>query len=192
MEVFPRCVKASGTERIFVKIGLTIDPFRSTGSLGRVIAPGQKLKTDFTLKVFRDGAPHVVTFADLLTRRTIVSVHMRNNTPTCDRQVDALVAHADEFDRAGYNVVAISRDTCGAHGRYAAAKHIPFTLASDPHDRFAHAADAVVAKSMYGRTFAGPARAAFVLERDGTVLGVVEKVDSANFAEQLRALLKTV
>jgi peroxiredoxin Q/BCP len=157
-----------------------------------VIVPGQKLNTDFKLKVFRDGVAREAAFAELLTRRTIVSVHMRNNTPTCDRQVGALVAHAAEFERAGYNVVALSRDTCGAHGRYAAAKHIPFTLASDPHDRFAHAADAVVEKSMYGRTFQGPARAAFVLDRDGTVLGIVGKVDSANFAEQLRALLKTL
>jgi peroxiredoxin Q/BCP len=157
-----------------------------------MIAPGQKLNTRFTLKVFQDGAAHTMQFADLLTRRTIVSVHMRNNTPTCDRQVDALVAHAAELGREGWNVIALSRDTCGSHGRYAASKAIPFVLASDPDDKFAHAANAVVEKSMYGRTFRGPQRAAFLLERDGTVLGVIEKIDPAQLGEQLRALLKTL
>jgi peroxiredoxin Q/BCP len=45
---------------------------------------------------------------------------------------------------------------------------------------------------MYGRTFTGPARAAFVLDRDGTVLAVAEKVDTADHAAQLKELLKTL
>ena len=154
-----------------------------------MIKPGKKLDTRFQLKVFRDGTESVVTFAELLTRPTIVSVYMRNNTPGCDRQNDSLAAHAAEFDRAGYNLVALSRDTCGSHAKYAAKKKISYTLASDPDDLFAKAADAVVEKSMYGRTYTGPARAAFVLARDGTVLAVAEKVDTADHAAQLRTLL---
>ena len=154
-----------------------------------MIKPGRKLDTRLQLKVFRDGKESLVTLADLLTRPTIVSVYMRNNTPGCDRQNDSLAAHAAEFDRAGYNLVALSRDTCGSHAKYAAKRKISYTLASDPDDRFAKAADAVVEKSMYGRTYTGPARAAFVLARDGTVLAVAEKVDTADHATQLRTLL---
>jgi peroxiredoxin Q/BCP len=154
-----------------------------------MITPGKKVDTRFQLKVFRSGREEAVTFADLLTRRTIVSVYMRNNTPGCDRQNDSLAARAAEFDRAGYNLIALSRDTCGSHAKYAAKKKISYTLASDPKDLFAQAADAVIEKSMYGRSFTGPARAAFVLERDGTVLAIAEKVDTADHAAQLRALL---
>jgi peroxiredoxin Q/BCP len=157
-----------------------------------VISRGQKLNTDFTLKVVRDDAIHEVKFADLLTRPTLVSVHMRNNTPSCDRQVDGLVAVAAEIDRAGYTVVALSRDTCGSHRRQAAAKGIRFTLASDPEDKFARAADAIVEKSMYGRTFHGPARSAWMIDRDGTVLGVLEKIDPAEHEAQFRALIKSL
>lgn len=147
------------------------------------------MDTRFQLKVFRNGQEESVRLADLLMRRTIVSVYMRNNTPGCDRQNDSLAAHAAEFDRAGYNLVAISRDTVGSHARYAAKKKIRYTLASDPEDRFAKATDAIVEKSMYGRKFSGPARAAFVLDRDGTVLAIAEKVDTADHAGQLRKLL---
>jgi peroxiredoxin Q/BCP len=154
-------------------------------SLAGVISPGQRLNTDFQLKVLQDGTPREVRFGDLLTRPTIVSVYMKNNTPSCDRQNDSLAADAAKFDQAGYNLVAISRDTCGSHMRYAAAKKIGYTLASDPGDLFAKATDSLVEKSMYGRKFVGPARAAYVLDRDGTVLAVVEKVDSAGHAAQL-------
>jgi peroxiredoxin Q/BCP len=153
-----------------------------------MIVPGQKLSVNFKMKVVRGGVTSEVGFAELLTRRTIVSIHMRNNTPSCDRQVDALAGCAEAFGRAGYAVLAVSRDTCGSHERYGAKKEIggSVILVSDPDDLFAKAADAVVDKVLYGRRYRGPARSAFVLGADGTVLAVIEKVDTQRFAEQLR------
>jgi thioredoxin-dependent peroxiredoxin len=72
------------------------------------------------------------------------------------------------------------------------ARRINYILASDPGDNFARAADSLVPKSMYGRSFVGPARAAFVLDRDGTVMAVAEKIDAANHAAQLRALVESL
>lgn len=155
-----------------------------------MIQPGQKFDTRLPLKVFRDGRQEEVTLQHLLGRPAIVSVYMRNNTPGCDRQNESLAAHAAEFDRAGYTLIALSRDSCGSHAKYAAKHRITYVLASDPDDRFARAADAIVEKSMYGRKFTGPARAAFVLARDGTVLAVIPKVDTADHAGQLREVLK--
>ena len=154
-----------------------------------MISPGKKLKTNFKLNVVGGGAARETDFKDLLTRRTIVSVYMKNNTGSCDKQNDSLAAHAAELAKAGYNLVAISRDTPGSHLKSAAKKKITYTLASDPTDLFAQAADAVVEKSMYGKKYFGPARAAFVIETDGTVLAVAEKVDTADHAAQLKALI---
>jgi peroxiredoxin Q/BCP len=154
-----------------------------------MITPGKKLKTNFKLKVVAQGVESEVTFKDLLKRRTIVSVYMKNNTGSCDKQNDSLAAHTAEFTKAGYDLIAISRDTPGSHLKYAVKKKITYTLASDPTDLFAQAADAVVEKSMYGKKYFGPARAAFVLAPDGTVLAVAEKVDTADHAAQLKALI---
>jgi peroxiredoxin Q/BCP len=117
---------------------------------------------------------------------------MKNNTPSCDRQNDTLIAHAADFERAGYDLVALSRDTAGSHQRYAQRKGIRYTLASDPIDAFAKATDSLVEKKMYGRTFVGPARAAYILESDGTVLAVAEKVDTSDHATQLKELVKNL
>lgn len=80
---------------------------------------------------------------------------MKNNTGSCDKQNDSLAAHAAEFAEAGFSLVAVSRDTPGSHLKYAAKKKITYTLASDPGDLFAQAADAVVEKSMYGKNTLG-------------------------------------
>lgn len=155
-----------------------------------MIAPGQKLDLSLPLSIVRAGAEEKTTLGQLLRRRTILSVYMKNNTPGCDRQVDSLADAAAAFGRSGYDVVAVSRDSCGSHLRYAAKKKLSYTLVSDPEDALALATDSLVEKSMYGRTYTGPARAAYVLEPDGTVLAVVEKVDTKDHAEQLRAVLK--
>jgi len=154
-----------------------------------MISPGKKLKTNFKLTVVVAGEAKEMAFRNLLTRRTLVSVYMKNNTGSCDKQNDSLAAHAAEFAKAGYNLVAISRDTPASHLKYAVKKKIAYTLASDPGDLFAKAADSVVEKSMYGKTYFGPARAAFVLDTDGTVLAIAEKVDTADHAAQLKALI---
>lgn len=152
-----------------------------------MVTPGHKLDLSFRVKAVRDGALQEVMFSELLARRTIVSVYMKNNTPTCDRQTASLARHADEFRRTGYDLIAISRNTAGAQLRYAAANRIPFTLVSDPEDKFACAADAMIQKSMYGRTFSGPARSAFVLDANGTVLAVVEQVHAPSELRKSKA-----
>lgn len=157
-----------------------------------MLAPGQKLATDLELTVVQDGTSRSVPLAKLLPRRTVVSVYMRNNTGSCDRQTDALVRVAPSLGKAGFNLLAVSRDTVASHLKYAAKKEVSFGLVSDPEDRFARAAEAIVEKSMYGRTYEGPARCAFVLARDGTVLGVIPKVDPAAHDEQLLALVRTL
>jgi peroxiredoxin Q/BCP len=154
-----------------------------------MITPGKKLKVNFKLKVVAHGGESEVTFKDLLKRRTIVSVYMKNNTGSCDKQNDSLAAHTAEFTKAGYDLIAISRDTPSSHLKYAVKKKITYTLVSDPTDLFAQAADSVVEKSMYGKKYFGPARAAFVLAADSTVLAVAEKVDTADHATQLKALI---
>ncbi len=156
-----------------------------------MIIPGQRLKADFTLKVVQDRALKEVVFSSLLNRHTIVSVYMKNDTGSCDRQNDALAEVWSEVDRAGLNLVALSRDTAGSHLRYATKRGVRYILASDPKDQFATAADAIVEKQMYGRKFFGPARSAYLLAPDGTVESVIEKVDTADHAAQLRTLLAT-
>lgn len=155
-----------------------------------MISVGKKLALDFPVKAVRDGQVISTSFVALLDRPAIVSVYMRNNTGGCDKQNDSLAKHADEFKRAGYTLIAVSRDTAGSHLKYAAKKKISYVLVSDPEDLFAKATDSIIEKKMYGRTFFGPSRSAYVLDADGAVRAIAEKVDTADHAAQLRKLIQ--
>lgn len=153
---------------------------------------GDTLDLDFEVKVVRgEGAePEMCSFADLVTGPTVVSVYMRNNTGSCDKQNDTLVEAQDAIGKLGYSILGVSRDTGGSHKKYAAKKAIGYTLVSDPDDLFAKAVDAVVEKSMYGRTFQGPLRSAWVLSPQGKILSIIEKVVAKAHGEQVLDTLK--
>ncbi len=156
-----------------------------------MISEGTKIDTDFSIKIVEDGEEKEVQFSDLLDRPTIVSVYMRNNTSSCDKQNKSLAEDADWFDKKGYNLVAISKDSCGSDKNYAEKLGINYTLASDPDYKFAEATDSIIEKSMFGNTFEGPSRSAYLIDTDGTVLKIIEKVNTKAHAEELKELVES-
>jgi thioredoxin-dependent peroxiredoxin len=154
-----------------------------------MIANGEKMNTDFELKIVRNGKEETVRFADLLTQPTVVSVYMKNNTGSCDKQNISLTSAQNEFEAMGINLVTISKDTCGSHKKYAEKHGIQYVLASDPELEFSKATDSIVQKSMYGKTYDGPSRSAFYIGTDGTILGIIDKVDPKNHAAELLELV---
>jgi peroxiredoxin Q/BCP len=157
-----------------------------------MIQPGDKLDTNLSLKAVVNGETMDCTLTDLLKRRTAISIYMKNNTGGCDLQTHALAQAAGDFDRLGWDIIAVSKDTCGSHQKYAQKQGIAFTLVSDPDYKIASAADALVEKSMYGKRFTGPARCALLVEPDGTVLGVIEKINTKAHADELKALIAQI
>jgi peroxiredoxin Q/BCP len=157
-----------------------------------MISEGEKINTDFTIRIVEDGEEKEVTFNDLLDKPVIVSVYMRNNTSGCDKQNKSLAEHSDYFDRQGYRLIALSKDTCNSHKNYAEKLGINYILASDPDYKFAKAVDSIVEKNMFGNTFEAPSRSAYIIDTDGTVRSVIEKVDTKNHADQLKQVVESI
>jgi len=155
-----------------------------------MIQVGQKMNTDFELQVVQNGEEKSVKFSELLDRPTLVSVYMKNNTGSCDKQNVSLTEEQQSIAQKGVNLIALSKDTCGSHKKYAEKHGINYILASDPNLDFSKATDSMVEKSMYGKTYEGPSRSAFYIDTDGTILGIIEKIDPKNHAAELLELIK--
>ncbi|MDQ8180895.1 peroxiredoxin [Pelagicoccus sp. SDUM812005] len=155
-----------------------------------MIEANQSINLDFSVQLADGGEKRTCRMADLIRRPTIVSVYMRNNTSNCDKQVQQMQVAAKELDKLGYDLIGLSKDTPGSHLKYACKLELSFPLVSDPEHLFAKATDSLVEKKMYGKTFLGPTRSAYLIDPEGKVLAVLEKVDSARHAEQLRELVE--
>lgn len=157
-----------------------------------MIETGSKIDTDFSLDVVKNGEEQTVKFSELLDRPTIVSVYMRNNTSGCDKQNKSLAEDAEWFDEQGYNLVAVSKDTCGSHKNYAEKLGINYVLASDPDYKFAEATDSIVEKNMFGNTYEGPSRSAYLIDTDGTVKAIIKKVNTKDHASELKDMIQNL
>ncbi len=154
-----------------------------------MIKPGGRIDTDFMVKAVRNGNAEEVSFSELLDKPAVVSIYMKNNTSSCDKQNESLSEREEDIHDLGYNLIAISKDGPKSHQNYAEKMDINYILVSDPDNKFAQAAEALVEKKMYGKTYTGPARSAFVLDTDGKVLGVIEKVNTTKHADELIDLI---
>lgn len=154
-----------------------------------MIQKGSKIDSNFTLDIVQGGEVQSVKFSEILDRPTVVSVYMRNNTSGCDKQNQSLAESADWFDEKGYNLVALSKDSSGSHKNYAKKLGINYVLASDPDYKFAEVTKSIVEKKMFGKTFDAPSRSAFVIDTDGTVLGIIEKINTNEHASELKELI---
>lgn len=157
-----------------------------------MIEEGSKIDTRFTLDIVKDGKEHTVEFSELLDRPTIVSVYMRNNTSGCDKQNKSLAEGASWFGEQGYNLVAISKDSCGSHKNYAEKLGINYILASDPEYKFAEATDSIVEKNMFGNKYKAPARSAYLIDTDGTVKSIIKKVNTKDHAAELKDMIRNL
>lgn len=157
-----------------------------------MLLPGKKPLLNFEVDAVLDGKLSHLPFAKLLKGITVVSVWMRNNTSTCDLQALQLGKVAQALAKKGVHLVGVSRDSCGSHLKYAAKHDLGYTLVADPKDHFSQALNAMVEKSMYGRKYIGPARAAYLLDAKGTLLAVMAKVEAATHGEQIQAALKAL
>ena len=157
-----------------------------------MISVGEQINTNFTVKAVHEGQEQEVLFSELLTNPTIVSVYMKNNTGSCDKQTASLAEHASWFADQGYDLMALSKDTCGSHKKYADKQGISFTLLSDPDHAFAKATQSIVEKKMYRKVYEAPSRSAFVIDTDGTILAVIEKVNTKAHAEELKDLVENL
>ena len=150
-----------------------------------MLSPGDKPDLGFEVDAVVDGRQVRATFADLIRGPTVVSVWMRNNTPACDRQSAELGKAEKAILKAGYRVVGVSRDACSSHAKYSAKHGFRYTLVADPDDLFSKALDAMVVKSLYGRKYTGPARAAYVLDGKGLLLATLPKAEASSHGRQV-------
>lgn len=156
-----------------------------------MLKPGTKPKLNFKVEALDNGKVLQKTMAEFLEgKATVVSVYMRNNTSACDKQTKELDKSQQLIAKQGFRIVSVSRDPITSHTKYAQKHGYHYTLIADPEDQFSKAMDAMVEKSMYGKKYIGPARAAYLFDPKGKLLRVIPKIDAAKHGEQILEAIK--
>ena len=72
-----------------------------------------------------------------------------------------------------------------SHQKFKEKFDLPFTLLADPEHEIAEKYGVWQKKAMYGRSYMGIARTTFVIDKDGKIANVFEKVKPKGHAEEV-------
>ena len=118
-------------------------------------------------------------------KKTVLYFYPKDNTPGCTAQACNLNENLPALQAKGYQVVGVSIDSNASHTKFKSKFNLAFPLLSDPDHQIAEAFGVWVEKSMYGKQYMGVARTTFVIDEQGIIIDIIEKVDTKNHSSQI-------
>ena len=109
----------------------------------------------------------------------------KDSTSGCTAQACNLRDNSDALLAAGYQVIGVSVDPPEAHKKVRDKNALPFPLVSDTDHRLVEEFGVWGEKSMYGRKYMGILRTTFVIDAEGRIEKIFDKVDTKNHYEQI-------
>lgn len=140
-----------------------------------------------TLGVDAEGKE--VKLSDYPGKKFIIYFYPKDNTPGCTAESCSLQDNYGIFEKMGYQVIGVSKDSGASHRKFADKFGLRFPLVADTDTTLCQLAGVWQKKKMAGREYMGIVRTTFVTDENGVVTDVVKKVDTKASSEQLFALL---
>lgn len=137
---------------------------------------------DFTVN---DQSGNPVSLSDYRGKKVVLYFYPKDNTPGCTAEACNLRDNYDAMIKAGYVVLGVSKDNEKSHQKFIEKFDLPFPLLADTaldiHEKYG----TWVEKSMYGRKYMGTARTTFVIDEEGKIEEIIEKVKTKDHTAQI-------
>lgn len=126
-----------------------------------------------------------VKLSDYKGRKIALYFYPKDNTSGCTAEACSLRDGYEELRKAGYEIIGVSKDSAKSHRSFIEKQSLPFRLIADTEKTLQQQFGVWAEKKMYGRTYMGTLRYTFLINEDGIVEKVIEKVDTKNHAQQI-------
>ncbi len=148
---------------------------------------GDKIPEDLGL----DMNGNAVKASDYAGKKLIIYFYPKDNTPGCTAEACSLADGYLELKRAGYALLGVSKDSVASHQKFAAKYSLPFPLIADEDTRLNQAFGVWREKKMAGRTYMGTVRTTFIIDEQGIVTHIIDKVKTKDSANQILELVRS-
>ena len=135
--------------------------------------------------VSKDQDGTIINFSDYLGKKLIIFFYPRANTPGCTAEACNLRDHYSDLKAAGYELLGVSEDSLKKQSNFKNKYDLPFPLLADEDHSVIDAFGVWGPKKFMGKTFDGLHRTTFILDKNGTVERVIEKVKTKDHAAQI-------
>ncbi len=130
--------------------------------------------------------------SDYKGKNLILYFYPKDNTPGCTSEGIRFRELYPQLQRAGAEVVGVSRDSLRSHESLKATLAMPFELVSDPEEQVCRTFDVMKMKTMYGRQARGIERSTFVIDGSGRLVKEWRGVKVPDHVDEVLEYVKAI
>ena len=133
----------------------------------------------------RDARGNPVRLSDLRGQNVVLYFYPKDDTPGCTKEACSFRDASPVYEREGIKVFGVSLDDEQSHQKFAEKFNLPFTLLADT-DHSVSDAYGVYGEQAWGdKKFMGVARKTFLIDKEGKIKKVFDKVDVERHADEV-------
>lgn len=133
--------------------------------------------------VDQDGNSH--TLADYKGKKLVVFFYPKASTPGCTVEACNLRDNWSTFQKEGYEILGVSADSQKRQTNFKNKYELPFPLLADEDKTVIEAFGVWGPKKFMGKEYEGIHRTSFVIDEEGKIQEVIQKVKTKAHAEQI-------
>jgi thioredoxin-dependent peroxiredoxin len=133
----------------------------------------------------KDQHGQPVKLANYRGKKVVLYFYPKDDTSGCTAQACDLRDNYANLRAAGYEVLGVSVDGEKSHQKFITKYELPFSLIADTEKQIVEAYGVWQEKSMYGRKYMGTARTTFLIDENGIITNIIDKVDTKKHTEQI-------
>lgn len=137
-----------------------------------------------------DQAGNTVSLNDFKGKTVVLYFYPKDDTPGCTAEACDFRDNYQGLQAKDIVVLGVSVDDEKSHQKFATKHSLPFTLLADTDKKIVEAYGVWGEKNMYGKTYMGTTRKTFVIDGEGKIAHIINKVDTKNATAQVLELLK--
>ncbi len=139
---------------------------------------------DFTLS---DQFGEIHQLSDYRGKKVVLYFYPKDDTPGCTKEACGFRDNFQEYRKRKMVVLGVSKDSTKSHVKFSEKYSLPFTLLSDDNNEVSQAYGVWGLKKFMGKEYYGINRMTFIIDEDGKILRIYEKVKPENHAEEILA-----
>lgn len=132
-----------------------------------------------------DSYGNIVNLDDFLGKKIVLYFYPKDNTSGCTKQALAFKENYEKFLSKGITVIGISKDSVKSHLKFVEKYELPFILLSNEDLDVLKEYEVWGEKKLYGKAYMGILRTTYVINEEGLIEKVYEKVKPESNVEEV-------
>ena len=126
-----------------------------------------------------------ITLEEYRGKKVVLYFYPKDNTPGCIAESCDLRDNYSRFLEQGFEVIGVSADSEKSHQKFISKHELPFRLISDFDKKVLKDYGAWGEKKLYGKSYLGIRRKTFIINVDGYVEKIIDKVKTKEHSKQI-------